>query len=43
MRFEDKRKKGGTQGFLIKETLVDPKIMATFKEAVQDLQREIVS
>ena len=24
LRFEDKRKKGGTQSFLIKETLVDP-------------------
>lgn len=40
-RFEDKRKKGGTQGFLIKETLVDPKIMAVFKKCVLELQREI--
>ena len=43
MRFEDKRKKGGTQGFLIKETLVDPTIMAAFKEGVLELQREIAS
>ena len=40
-RFEDKRKKGGTQGFLIKETLVDPKIMKVFKKCVRELQREI--
>ena len=43
MRFEDKRKKGGTQGFLIKETLIDPTIMAAFKEGVLELQREIAS
>lgn len=40
-RFEDKRRKGGTQGFLIRETLVDPKTMAAFKEGVLELQREI--
>ena len=40
-RFEDKRKKGGRQGFLVKETLIDPKIMSAFKESVLKLQREI--
>ncbi len=40
-RFEDKRKKGGLQIFLIKETLIDPKIMAVFKKCVLELQREI--
>lgn len=38
MRFQDRRVKGGTQGFLIKETLVDPTIMKQFKAAVLDLQ-----
>ncbi len=42
-RFEDKRKKGGLQFFLIKETLVDPKIMAVFKKGVLKLQQEIES
>lgn len=41
LRFEDKRKKGGTQGFLIKETLVDPTIMKAFKAAVLELQGAI--
>jgi len=41
LRFEDKRKKGGTQSFLIKETLVDPMIMKAFKAAVLELQSEI--
>ena len=40
-RFEDRRLKGGTQGFLIKETLVDPTIMKKFKSAVIELQRTI--
>jgi hypothetical protein len=40
-RFEDKRRKGGTRGFLIKETLVDPSIMVAFKKRVLELQREI--
>ena len=39
-RFEDKRKKGGLQIFLIKETLVDPNIMAVFKKCVLELQRK---
>ena len=34
VRFEDKRVSGGTQGFMINETLVDPKIMATFKASI---------
>ena len=41
LRFEDKREKGGTQGFLIKETLVDPSIMKAFKAAVLELQSVI--
>ena len=41
LRFEDKRVKGGTQGFLIKETLVDPIIMKAFKAAVLELQSKI--
>ena len=41
LRFEDKREKGGTQGFLIKETLVDPIIMKAFKAAVLELQSKI--
>lgn len=40
-RFEDKRKKGGLQIFLIKETLVDFKIMTVFKKCVLELQREL--
>ncbi len=43
LRFEDKRRKHGTQGFLIKETLVDPTIMKAFKEAIIELQKEIDS
>jgi hypothetical protein len=42
-RFEDRRKKGGTQGFAVQETLVDPRIMAAFEEAVLELQRVIES
>ena len=41
LRFEDKRKKGGLQGFAIKETLVDPIIMKAFKAAVLELQSKI--
>ncbi len=41
LRFEDKRVKGGTHGFLIKETLVDPIIMKAFKAAVLELQKKI--
>jgi len=37
MRFEDKRMKGGTQGFYIKETLVDHSIMKALKEAILEL------
>lgn len=37
-RFEDRRLKGGTQGFSIKETLVDPTIMKKFQEAIIQLQ-----
>ncbi|MEE9201763.1 MAG: hypothetical protein V3U31_01030 [Dehalococcoidia bacterium] len=40
-RFEDRRRKGGTQLFLIEETLVDPRTMAAFKRGVLELQREI--
>jgi len=40
-RFEDKRVKGGTQSFYIKETLVNPKIMAVFKKWVLELQQQI--
>jgi hypothetical protein len=42
-RFEDRRLKGGTQGFLVNETLVDPGIMREFKAAVLALQEEIDS
>jgi len=41
MRFQDRRVKGGTRGFRIKETLVDPTIMKQFKAAVLYLQRAI--
>lgn len=41
LRFEDSRKKGGTQGFLIKETLVDPVIMKEFKATILKLQNKI--
>ncbi len=41
LRFEDSRKKGGTQGFWITETLVDPAIMKEFKAAILKLQDEI--
>jgi hypothetical protein len=41
MRFQDRRKKGGTQGFGIKETLVDPTIMKEFKAAILELQNQI--
>lgn len=37
-RFEDRRLKGGRQGFLIKETLVDPTVMKNFQEAIIQLQ-----
>ena len=39
--FEDKRVKGGLQGFPVQETLVDPIIMKAFKEAVLELQSKI--
>ncbi len=41
LRFEDRRKKGGTQGFKITETLVDPAIIKEFKAAVLKLHDEI--
>lgn len=41
LRFEDSRKKGGTRGFWITETLVDPAIMKEFKAAILKLQDEI--
>jgi len=40
-RLEDRRKKGGTQGFLVKETLVNHRIMEAFQAAIRKLQDEI--
>ena len=42
-RFEDRRLKGGSQGFLIKETLVDQTIMKRFQKAIMELQCTITS
>ena len=43
IRFEDKRVKGGLQGFSVNETLIDPQIMKKFKAAVLELQKKIES
>jgi len=43
VRFEDKRVKGGSHGFLIKDTLVDPTVMKAFQNAVIELQAKIAT
>ena len=43
LRFEVKREPGRRHSFLIKETLVDPTIMANFKVAILELEEKIES
>lgn len=41
LRYEDYRSPGGCRTFQIKATLIDPKIMKGFQDAVLELQKEI--